>query len=58
MSRGANFPDHFFLAGLTAPVFSVSLAAWILLLDSVLNAYMDASLRAITGGKYYPEGWS
>jgi len=36
----------------------VSLSAWMIVLGAALNAYMDASLRATTGGKYYPEGWS
>ena len=36
----------------------VSLTAWITVLEAALNSYMDASMRAITGGKYYPEGWS
>ena len=56
--RTASFTGQSFVAGLTSTVFSVSLAAWILVLDSITNAYMDASMRAYTGGKYYPEGWS
>ena len=41
-----------------APVYSVDFSTLIAAISSLLNAYMDASMRAITGGKYYPEGWS
>lgn len=41
-----------------SPVGYLALSAFIAVLEAALNAYMDGSLRSITGGKYYPEGWS
>jgi len=41
-----------------SPTAYLALSALIVVLEAALNAYMDNSLRAITGGKYYPEGWS
>lgn len=41
-----------------SPAGYLALSAFIAVLEAALNAYMDGSLRSITGGKYYPEGWS
>ncbi len=41
-----------------SPVAYLALSALIVVLEAALNSYMDGSLRSITGGKYYPEGWS